>query len=143
MSCRKENMETTPASPPSVAESFQMINVAAKAVTARRAIARGQIELHPSAMRAVRERTNPKGDVLAVAELAGIQATKRTSDWIPLCHPLPIEHAKLRFELSDNTITVGCEVATHAKTGVEMEALCGVQAALLAIYDLSKAVHPQ
>ncbi len=120
-----------------------MIDVGGKAATRRRALARGTIELSPAAFAAVRDGQNPKGDVLALAEIAGIQAVKRTSEWIPLCHPLPIEHAQVWFEMSgEREIAAFCEVSCEAKTGVEMEALCGVQGALLTIYDLSKAVDP-
>lgn len=91
----------------------------------------------------IRSRQMPKGDVLAMAELAGIAAAKRTSDILPLCHPLGLDGVKVSCEFSDNhSITVSCEAFTTAKTGVEMEALTGVSAALLAIYDLSKGVDP-
>ena len=121
-----------------------MIDVGAKPATARRARAQGKILMSPAAFAAVAEGTNPKGDVLAVAEVAGIQAAKRTAEWIPLCHPLPLDQVTVQFELlrAEYSIMVHCEAATTAKTGVEMEALCGVNAALLAIYDLSKAVDP-
>ncbi len=124
--------------------SFQMVDVGEKSVTRRRAIAGGKIILAPDAFRALVERTNPKGDVLALAEVAGIMAAKKTSDLIPLCHPLPIDQVLLRFEPcpEDFSVAVRCEVVTHAKTGVEMEALAGVNGALLTIYDLSKAVNP-
>jgi molybdenum cofactor biosynthesis protein MoaC len=136
-------METTPASP-QWADNFRMIDVGAKPTTRRRAIAAGTIELAPAAFEAIRAKTNPKGDVLALAEIAGIMAAKKTSDLIPLCHPLPLEKIRLHCELdsSRHAVTVSCEVSTSAKTGVEMEALCGVNGALLTIYDLSKAVDP-
>ena len=110
-----------------------MVPVGNKEVTARRAIAAGKITLSPAAFRAIRDRTNPKGDVLALAEMAGIMAAKRTSDLIPLCHPLLLEKIQLRFTLREQaySVLVQCEVATSAKTGVEMEALTGVNGALL------------
>jgi cyclic pyranopterin monophosphate synthase len=142
-------METTKRFPPSAAESdsvssFRMIDVGGKTATRRRAVARGTIRLTQDAFLAIREKKNPKGDVLALAEVAGIQAVKRVPDTIPLCHSLPIEYARLRFAYSEARleVTVFCEVGTTAKTGVEMEALAGVNGALLSIYDLSKAVNP-
>lgn len=124
--------------------NFNMIDVGRKEVTSRRAIAQGRITLSPKAFQALTDHQNPKGNVLAQAEIAGILAAKKTSDWIPLCHPIPIEQIKIKFKLEGdrNSILVFCEVLTTAKTGVEMEALAGVTAALLAIYDLSKAIHP-
>ena len=124
--------------------NFGMIDVGEKAVTFRRAIAHGKIVLAPDAFQTLRDKKNPKGDVLALAEIAGIMAAKKTSDLIPLCHPLPLEKVALRFELDpvSFSITAYCEASAHAKTGVEMEALCGVNGALLTIYDLSKAVNP-
>jgi molybdenum cofactor biosynthesis protein MoaC len=126
-----------------------MIDVSGKLTTRRRAQARGRIRLSPAAFEAVKTGTNPKGNVLALAEVAGIMAAKKTSDLIPLCHPLPLQSVRLGFELGSaasggpaSTIDVWCEVVTEAQTGVEMEALCGVNGALLSIYDLSKAVDP-
>ena len=123
---------------------FRMIDVGAKQPTRRRAVAQGTIHLGERAFQAVRRGTNPKGDVLALAEVAGIMATKRTADPIPLCHPLPLDSVRVHCDLDEAklAVTVSCEAATVAKTGVEMEALCGVNGALLAIYDLSKAVDP-
>lgn len=123
---------------------FKMIDVGAKQPTRRRAVAQGTIHLGARAFVAIKQRTNPKGDVLALAEVAGIMAAKRTSDFIPLCHPLPLEHVQVRCELDEtrHAVTVFCEAATVAKTGIEMEVLSGVNGALLAIYDLSKAVDP-
>ena len=124
--------------------SFHMIDVGEKLATRRRAEAQGEIVLSRAAFLAVKENRNPKGNVLALAEVAGIMSAKRTSDLIPLCHPLPLHSVHLKFELneSDLSVKVFCEVRTTAQTGVEMEALCGVNGALLTIYDLSKAVDP-
>jgi molybdenum cofactor biosynthesis protein MoaC len=121
-----------------------MINVAEKEPTLRRAVARGTIHLEPDAFSALRNGTNPKGDVLKLAEIAGIQAAKRTSDLLPLCHPLFLESVRIHFKshLESHSITAFCECTLTGKTGVEMEALSGVNGALLAIYDLSKAVNP-
>jgi molybdenum cofactor biosynthesis protein MoaC len=121
-----------------------MIDVGPKTATFRRATAQGKIILTREAFDAILKKENPKGDVLAVAELAGIQAAKKTAEWIPLCHPLPLDQIRMRFEAHSDScsIVVHCQVSTTAKTGVEMEALCGVNGALLSIYDLSKAVNP-
>jgi len=123
---------------------FAMVDVGAKPETRRVATAQGRIELSLAAYEALRDRRNPKGDVLAQAEVAGIMAAKRTSELLPLCHPLPIDQVVMTFELEMDTrsVLVLCQVSTTAKTGVEMEALMGVNGALLAIYDLCKAVDP-
>jgi cyclic pyranopterin phosphate synthase len=138
-------METTKVSPKSADNSsFKMIDVSEKEITRRRARAQGKILLSPEAFLAIKNKTNPKGDVLSLAEVAGIMACKRTSDLIPLCHPLPLQSVQMTFTLleSENGVAVTCEAITSAQTGVEMEALVGVQGALLAIYDLSKIVNP-
>ncbi|MBC7466976.1 MAG: bifunctional molybdenum cofactor biosynthesis protein MoaC/MoaB [Bdellovibrio sp.] len=138
-------METTTHSHPwGDRNSFRMIDVGAKAATHRRAVAEGSIILAEDAFNALRDKKNPKGDVLSLAEVAGIMAAKRTADSIPLCHPLPLDYVRLSFTLHEETksLTVFCEAGTTAKTGVEMEALAGVNGALLTIYDLSKAVNP-
>jgi cyclic pyranopterin phosphate synthase len=125
-------------------QRFHMIDVGDKAPTRRRALARGRIQMGREAFEAIAQGKNPKGDVLAQAEVAGILACKRTADVIPLCHPLPLDQVLVRFELdpASSSITAFCEAAAFAKTGVEMEALSGVTGALLAIYDLAKAVDP-
>ncbi len=123
---------------------FHMIDVGEKPATKRRALARGRIEMSRAALEALRDGKNPKGDVLAQAEVAGMMAAKRTAELIPLCHPLALDQVRVRFELSDATfaVTAWCEASATARTGVEMEALQGVSGALLAVYDLSKAVDP-
>ncbi|MCM2321957.1 MAG: bifunctional molybdenum cofactor biosynthesis protein MoaC/MoaB [Oligoflexia bacterium] len=125
-------------------QKFKMIDVGEKPATRRRAIARGRITMGREAFVALRDRTNPKGDVLAQAEVAGILGAKRASDMIPLCHPLPLDQVLVRFELDEASLSAWaiCEASATAKTGVEMEALAGVTSALLAVYDLSKAVDP-
>jgi molybdenum cofactor biosynthesis protein MoaC len=121
-----------------------MIDVGEKPVTRRRAIAQGKILLSAPAFSALRDHRNPKGNVLALAEIAGITAAKKTSELIPLCHPLPLSQVKVSFELDaeESSVTAYCEAIADAKTGVEMEAISGVNGALLTIYDLSKAVDP-
>jgi cyclic pyranopterin monophosphate synthase len=133
-----------PSASPGEAQRFHMIDVGEKPATKRRALARGRIEMSRAAFDAIRDRRNPKGDVLAQAEVAGILAAKRTSEAIPLCHPLALDQVLVRFELVEDACSVlaFCEASATARTGVEMEALHGVTAALLAIYDLSKAVDP-
>ncbi len=138
-------METTSASPAwADNSSFHMIDVGEKLATKRLAEAQGEIVLSHEAFFALKENRNPKGNVLALAEAAGIMAAKRTNDFIPLCHPLPLSSVHLRFMLDDASLSIKviCEARTTAQTGVEMEALCGVNGALLTIYDLSKAVDP-
>jgi cyclic pyranopterin monophosphate synthase len=124
--------------------SFKMADIGAKETTLRAAVAQGRIGLSPESFLALTQAKNPKGNVLAIAEVSGILAAKKTSELIPLCHLLPLDQLSFRFDLdeSTHTVTVICQATTHAKTGVEMEALSGVNGALLAIYDLSKAVDP-
>ena len=119
-----------------------MVDVTDKSPTRRTAIAKGRIRLSPDAMRAVLEGTAGKGDVLGVARIAGIMATKRTSELIPLCHPLPLTKVSVDFRLlpQRQAVEALCTVKTAGVTGVEMEALTGVSTALLTIYDMCKAV---
>lgn len=122
---------------------FHMADVRRKRITARRAVAVG--ELYPgNAYTDIVERRLPKGDALVMAEIAGLQGAKNASQLMPLCHPLPLEYVQLRCEpvAAHQVIRVYCEVATYARTGVEMEALAGVSAALLTLYDLTKPVQP-
>lgn len=122
--------------------AFKMINVGAKLVSHRRAVARGEIQLCTEICRKIEEKRIPKGDVLVLAEIAGICAAKKTSDLLPLCHPLNLDAVQIRCELDsiNSRVLVSCEVSATAKTGVEMEALSGVSAALLCIYDLTKGL---
>lgn len=119
-----------------------MVDVSEKTETKREARAFGKITLNVDAYEAVRSGSVEKGDVLGVARVAAIMAVKKTSDIIPLCHPLPIASARVEFELDDaeRSISVTCTVSTQAVTGVEMEALTGASAALLAVYDMCKAL---
>jgi len=133
-----------PAAPSTGGQKFRMIDVGGKQPTARRAVAAGRIQMSAAAFDALRRGTNPKGDVLAQAEVAGMMAAKRTADLLPLCHPLPLDQVAVRFELvpASREVVARCEAAATAKTGVEMEVLAGVCGALLAVYDLCKAVDP-
>ncbi len=119
-----------------------MVDVSEKAVTSRTATAKGTITVLPEVLTAIKEGTARKGDVLGVARVAGIMAVKKCSDLIPMAHPLPIMKASIDFELNDeyHQITAFCTVKTNGKTGVEMEALTGVNVALLTIYDMCKAM---
>jgi cyclic pyranopterin monophosphate synthase len=119
-----------------------MVDVGAKAATHRVAVAEGRIEMRPETLALVRSGSAKKGDVLGVARIAAIQGAKRTSDLIPLCHPLALTRVAVEFELSDAPAAVVCRVTceTTGPTGVEMEALTAVQVGLLTVYDMCKAV---
>ena len=118
----------------------QMVDVSAKPLSARTAVAEGRIALAKETVRLIRKNEIAKGDVIATARLAGIQAAKRTAHLIPLCHTIPLSEVKIDIELAKDGATVNCTARTVAQTGVEMEALTGVSVALLTIYDMCKAV---
>lgn len=118
----------------------RMVGVGAKPVTDRVAVAEGWIAMGPVALAAVTERTARKGDVLTVAQLAGIQGAKRTADLIPLCHPLPLTGVDVRLWVDGDRVRCRATARTTWRTGVEMEALTAVSAALLTVYDMLKAV---
>lgn len=121
--------------------SSRMVDVGAKPVTERYARAVGRVTMQPATLALILDKQMAKGDVFEVARLAGIMATKRTSDLIPLCHPLALDSARLQLEaLDDHTVQIEAEVRVHARTGVEMEALTAVSVAALTIYDMCKAV---
>ncbi len=119
-----------------------MVDVRPKPVTQREALARGRVRLSAAALEAVLEGSSKKGDVLGVARIAGIQAAKRTADWIPLAHPLAIESVEvdLRPEPETGSIEIEARVGISARTGVEMEALVAVSAAALTVYDMCKSL---
>lgn len=119
----------------------RMVDVGSKAVTERRAVARGLLRVSPATIALVRDGATPKGDILAAARIAGIMAAKRTSDLIPLTHPLPLTHASVDLVLGVDGITIEATVATSARTGVEMEALTAVSVAGLTLYDMLKSVE--
>ena len=121
----------------------RMVDVGAKPVQRRIAKARGRIRLTPGTVALIRENEIKKGDVLAVAEIAGIQAAKRTCDLIPLCHTVQITSVRVRATLEADGVVVESEAAATDKTGVEMEALTAVSVALLTVYDMCKAVDKQ
>ena len=118
----------------------RMVDVSEKAVTTRTAVARGFVKMKPAVVSAVRRLKNPKGNPLEVARIAGIAAAKRTAEWIPLCHPLPLTHIDVTARLCQNGVEVRSTVTTAAQTGVEMEALVAVTAAALTVYDMCKAL---
>lgn len=118
----------------------QMVNVGGKAVTHREAVARGAITIGKAALAAIRAGRIAKGDPLQAARLAGVMAAKRTSDLIPLCHPLPLSHVDVTLEPRPDGYEITATVRTDARTGVEMEALTAVSVAALTIYDMVKAV---
>lgn len=120
--------------------SARMVDVGAKAVTARQAIASGRITMSPDAAAAIRAGSVQKGDVLAVARVAGIMAAKKTSDLIPLCHPLPLSKVEIDLALDATGVTATATAATAGQTGVEMEALTAVSVTLLTVYDMAKAL---
>ena len=117
---------------------YKMVDVSSKEVTHRKALATGEIILGPKVIEMIKNKKMPKGDPLAIAEVSGINGVKKTSELIPLCHPLSLDHISIHTEIDDqkSLITVYCLVSANSKTGVEMEALSGVNSALLAIYDL-------
>jgi cyclic pyranopterin phosphate synthase len=117
-----------------------MVDVSGKADTDRQAIASGRIDMSAQAAQAILDGTAKKGDVLAVARVAGIMAAKKTSDLIPLCHPLPITKITLDLDVDTSGVTATASVRTRGQTGVEMEALTAVSVALLTIYDMGKAI---
>ncbi len=117
-----------------------MVDVSSKAVTSRTAVAHAFVRMSPRVVRAVRRLENPKGNPLEVARIAGIAAAKRTSEWIPLCHPLPISHIDVTPRLCKDGVELVSRVTATAQTGVEMEALVAVTCAALTIYDMCKAL---
>ena len=123
-------------------QGFHMIDVGGKAPTHRLAIAEGRIYVGTNAFELIRQRALPKGDVLMLAEIAGIQGAKNASQLIPLCHPMGLDQVQILTDLEDEcaAIRVSCIASTHAKTGVEMEALTGVSVALLTVYDMCKSM---
>ncbi len=123
------------------AGAARMVDVGAKAVTERRAVARGLVRLSHATIRLIRDGATPKGDVLAAARIAGIMGAKRTSDLIPLTHPLPLTHVGVDLTLTDDGVAIEATAATAAQTGVEMEALTAVAIAGLTLYDMLKAVE--
>ena len=122
----------------SEAGDVRMVDVGGKPVSRRRAVARGAVRMAPETARRLREL--PKGDALVTAQLAGIMAAKRTSELIPLCHPLPLTHIEVSLDVGGDVVEITAVVETNAQTGVEMEALTAVSVAALTVYDMAKAI---
>src|SRR6202163_434116 len=118
----------------------RMVDVSAKQITTRTAVAQGFVRMKPRVVGAVRRLKNPKGNPLEVARIAGIAAAKRTAEWIPLCHPLPLTHIDVTARLCENGVELHSTIIATAQTGVEMEALVAVAAAALTVYDMCKAL---
>jgi cyclic pyranopterin monophosphate synthase len=118
-----------------------MVDVGAKDVSDRRAIAAVSVRMSPQTIKAVRDGNTPKGDVIGTARIAGIQAAKRTAELIPLCHPLPLSFVDVRIEIAGDRIEIEAEARTSAQTGVEMEALTACSVAALTVYDMVKGVE--
>ena len=124
--------------------TFNMVDVSSKKETYRRALASGKIYVGKEVFNLIKNKKMPKGDPITLAEVSAVLGVKKTSELIPLCHPLPIDHTatKIIMNNEDSSLEVYCVVSAYAKTGVEMEAIMGVNAALITIYDLSKIVNP-
>jgi len=124
--------------------SYNMIDVSSKKETFRRALASGKIFVGKEVFNLIKEKKMPKGDPITLAEISAVLGVKKTSELIPLCHPLPIDHTATKIIMNevDSSLEVFCIVSAVAKTGVEMEAIMGVNAALITIYDLSKIINP-
>jgi len=121
----------------------RMVDVGAKPIVHREAVAGGILRCAPSTISALRDQALPKGDVLAVARVAGIQAAKRTDELIPLCHSLPLDSISVDFKIGADSIAITATARTSAKTGVDMEALTAVSVAGLTLYDMLKAVDKE
>jgi cyclic pyranopterin phosphate synthase len=119
--------------------SVRMVDIGHKPEQTRRAIAAGRVVCQAETIEALKGKALPKGEAIAVARIAGIQAAKSTAQLIPLCHPLPLNYVAIDFEVGEKEISIRCEVATRAPTGVEMEALTGVAVAALTLYDMMKS----
>ena len=122
-----------------------MVDVSSKPIMQREAVARGEIRLQKETLRLIESKSVAKGNVLATARLAGILAAKKTGELIPLCHPLPLTHCEVNFEIpkSNDRIVITASAKIAAQTGIEMEALTAVSVAALTIYDMCKAVDKQ
>jgi cyclic pyranopterin monophosphate synthase len=125
----------------SEAGDVRMVDVGGKTPSRRRAVARATVRMAPETARRLREL--PKGDALATAQVAGIMAAKRTSELIPLCHPLPLSHIEVLLDVAEDAVEISTTVETTAQTGVEMEALTAVSVAALTVYDMAKAIDKE
>jgi len=123
------------------AGDVRMVDVGGKPLSRRRAVARASVRMAPETARQLRDL--PKGDALTTAQLAGIMAAKRTSELIPLCHPLPLSHISVELEVGDEAVEIVASAETTAQTGVEMEALTAASVAALTVYDMAKAIDKE
>jgi cyclic pyranopterin monophosphate synthase len=123
------------------AGDVRMVDVGGKTLSRRHAVARATVRMAPETARRLREL--PKGDALATAQVAGILAAKRTSELIPLCHPLPLSHIEVLLDVAEDAVEISSTVETTAQTGVEMEALTAVSVAALTVYDMAKAIDKE
>ena len=123
------------------AGDVRMVDVGAKPLQRRRAVARAELRMAPETARKLREL--PKGDALTTAQLAGIMAAKRTSELIPLCHPLPLSHVEVKLSVGEASVEIVASAETTAQTGVEMEALTAASVAALTVYDMAKAIDKE
>ncbi|MDX6489072.1 MAG: cyclic pyranopterin monophosphate synthase [Gaiellaceae bacterium] len=121
--------------------SVRMVDVGGKPESRRRAVASARVDMAPETARRLREL--PKGDALTTAQLAGIMAAKRTSELIPLCHPLPLSHVEVTLEVGEGSVEITASAETTAQTGVEMEALVAASIAALTVYDMAKAIDKE
>jgi cyclic pyranopterin monophosphate synthase len=121
--------------------AVRMVDIGAKPLSRRRARARAELRMAPETARRLGQL--PKGDALAAARLAGIMAAKRTSELIPLCHPLPLSHVEVRLQVSESAVEIVASAETTAQTGVEMEALVAASVAALTVYDMAKAIDTE
>jgi cyclic pyranopterin monophosphate synthase len=133
-------MKTKTFSHLNAAGAARMVNVGHKPIQYRRAVAEGRLVCAATTIRALKKNALPKGDVLTVAQIAGIQGAKRTAQLIPLCHPLALNHVEITFRVRTASIEIVCIAETNSQTGVELEALTGVSVAALTLYDMCKAV---
>jgi len=120
---------------------IRMVDTGGKEISSRRAVASARVVMKSETLDALRQHRSPKGDPLETARLAGIMAAKKTSELIPLCHPLTLSHIDVQAQIDDGGIVLSAEVSTNAQTGVEMEALTAVSVAALTIYDMCKALE--
>ena len=128
-------------SPVDESGDVHMVDIGSKPLSRRRAVARAVVRMAPETARRLREL--PKGDALATAQLAGIMAAKRTSELIPLCHPLPLSHVEVALEVGDGVVAIVASAETVGQTGVEMEALTAASVAALTVYDMAKAIDKE
>ncbi|MDY1591700.1 MAG: cyclic pyranopterin monophosphate synthase MoaC [Methanofastidiosum sp.] len=120
-------------------KGVKMVDITSKEITVRTAVAEGQIKLKKETIKLIKQNKITKGNVLTTAQIAGIQAVKKTPNIIPLCHQLPINKVDIEFYMKNESVSVTCTVKTESKTGIEMEALTGVSVALLTIWDMVKS----